>query len=96
MSKIKQSGSLSVDPSKMDSRDLAEGYYMLISAACLLRQSFGIVAMTNSLLKSPLSESDLKSFANQFDVVHKTLNSVSAGLKDYLDKRISDERVHSS
>lgn len=89
--KSKQSGNLSLDPSKMDTRDLVEGYYMLLSAACLLRQSFGIISMTNSLLESPLSESELKSFANQFDIVHKTINVVGAGLQKYINERKSKE-----
>lgn len=89
--KLKNSGNVALDPSKMDTRDFVEGYYMLISAACLLRQSFGIISMTNSLLESPLSESDLKSFANQFDIVHKTINVVSAGLQKYINGRKTKE-----
>lgn len=89
--KLKNSGTVSLDPSKMDTRDLIEGYYMLISAACLLRQSFGIISMTNSLLESSLTQSELKSFANQFDIVHKTINVVSAGLKGYIDGRKTKE-----
>lgn len=83
----KQNGSVALDPTKMDTRDLVEGYYMLIAGCTLLRQDFGIVAMTNSLLKDSLSESELKSFANQFDIVHKTLNTFASGLKDYIDGR---------
>lgn len=83
----KQTGSVAMDPRKMDTRDLFEGYYMLVAAATLLRQAFSIVAVTNSLLDDPLKESDLRSFGNQFDIVHKTINSVAAGLKVYLDGR---------
>lgn len=84
---FKHTGSVPFDPSKMDTRDLVDGYYMLIAGCTLLRQDFGIVAMTNSLLKDPLSESELKSFANQFDIVHKTLNTFASGLKVYIDGR---------
>lgn len=83
----KQQGSVSLDPSKMDTRDLVEGFYMLLAGCTLLRQDFGIVSMTNTLLKKPLSDSELKSFANQFDIVHKTLNTFASGLKDYIDGR---------
>lgn len=83
----KQSGSVSVDPRKMDTRDLVEGYYMLVACATLLRQAFGIVGLTNTLLESPLTESELKSFANQFDLVHKSVNTVAQGLKVYIDGR---------
>lgn len=83
----KQTGSVALDPRKMDTRDLVEGYYMLVAAATLLRQAFSIVAVTNSLLDEPLKDSDLKSFGNQFDIVHKTINTVAAGLKVYIDGR---------
>lgn len=86
-SSIKQSGSVVVDPRKMDTRDLIEGYYMLIACATLLRQAFGIVSLTNTLLESPLAENELKSFANQFDLVHKSVNTVAQGLKVYIDGR---------
>lgn len=86
-STTKQSGIVSVDPRKMDTRDLVEAYYMLVACATLLRQSFGIVGLTNTLLESPLTESELKSFANQFDLVHKSVNTVAQGLKAYIDGR---------
>lgn len=82
-----QSGSVAIDPRKIDTRDLVEAYYMLIACATLLRQSFGIVGLTNTLLESPLTESELESFANQFNLVHKTVNTVAHGLKVYIDGR---------
>lgn len=84
---VNSSGSVSLDPTKIAKRDLVEAYYMLISSATLLRQSFGIVSLTNSLLDGSLTDSELKSFANQFDLVHKTLNSFASGLKVYIDHK---------
>lgn len=81
------SGSLAVDPTKMDDRDLCEGAYMLQATGTLLRQAFGIVSLTNTLQKNPMSDSELKSFAQNFDVVHKTVNVMGAALMEYVKSR---------
>lgn len=86
----KSTGSAEVDPKKMDTSDLLEAAYMLQASATLLRQSFGIVSMTNTLLDSPLEDRDLKEFAKHWDVVHKTLGVFVKGLKDYLNTRSKD------
>lgn len=85
--KIASSGSLAIDPTKLDSRDLFEGAAMLQASATLLRQSFGIVSMTNSLLDKPFSEDDLKSMAARFDAIHKLLNTCAVGIKSFIDSR---------
>lgn len=81
------SGNLAIDPSKLDSRDLFEGAAMLQASATLLRQSFGIVSMANTLLDKPLSETDLKDMATNFDTIHKLLNATAFGIKTYIDRR---------
>lgn len=91
--KLKSTGAVEVDPSNMETSDLLEGAYMLQAAATLLRQSFGIVSMTNSLLGKPLSDKDLKEFASNFDLVHKTLGVFVKGLKDYIESRESNKVV---
>lgn len=83
-------GTAEVDPKKMDSSDLLEAAYMLQASATLLRQSFGIVSMTNTLLDSPLDDKDMKEFAKHWDVVHKTIGVFVKGLKDYLETRSKD------
>lgn len=80
----KQSGSVSIDPKKMDIRDLQEGACMLYSAMTLLRQSFGIVSMVNELLDKPFTQDELKSFGKSFDIVHSSLGSCYKGLSDYV------------
>lgn len=84
-----RSGNVSLDPSKMDDRDLIEGAYMLQATGTLLRQAFGIISLTNSLHDNPMSDSELKSFAQSFDLVHKTCNSFGAALRDFVSKRSS-------
>lgn len=84
---VNTTGSVALDPSKMDIRDLVEGVHMIDATCTLLRQSFGIVSLTNSLSESPMSDSELKSFANQFDLVHKTLSVMRNSLAAYVSKR---------
>lgn len=79
-------GSVPIDPKKLDKRDLFEGCCMLAATATLLRQSFGIIAMANSLCDKPLSDKELKDFAAQFDAVHRVVNVMSTGIKKYIDE----------
>ena len=83
----KSSGSVSIDPRKMDLRDLQEGACMLYSAMTLLRQSFGIVSMVNDLLDKPFSQDELKSFGKSFDIVHSSLGASYKGLSDYVKSK---------
>lgn len=75
-----------VNPSQLSSQDVVESGYMLESAATLMRQSFGIVCMFNDLSPEPMSESELKSFAQNFDIVHKTCRTFARALFDYAKK----------
>lgn len=83
----KQSGSINLDPTKMSFTDLVEGAYMLQATGTLLRQAFGIISLTNSLQENPMSDSELKSFAQSFDLVHKTCNTFGVALRDYANKQ---------
>lgn len=83
----KQSGVVSIDPKKMDLRDLQEGACMLYSTMTLLRQSFGIVSMVNELLNKPFTQDELKSFGKSFDIVHSSIGSCYKGLCDYVNSR---------
>lgn len=83
----KQVGSAELDPRKMETSDLLEAAYMLQASATLLRQSFGIVSMTNTLLDSPLEDKDLKEFAKHWDTVHKTIGVFVKGLQEYIKTR---------
>lgn len=98
MSKItaKSQGAVPIDPSKMETRDLLEGAYMLQASATLLRQAFGIVSMTNTLLDKPLSDKDLQEFAKNFDLVHKTIGVFVSGLKDYIEKRPPEKPLYAT
>lgn len=64
-----------IDPAKLNPTDLIESACMLDATATCMRQSFGIICMFNDLAANPLSESELKNFAQNFDVVHKILRS---------------------
>ena len=48
----KSSGSVSIDPRKMDLRDLQEGACMLYSAMTLLRQSFATAMLAEENVPS--------------------------------------------
>ena len=83
----KSSGTVKIDPRKMDPSDIQEAANMLHACSTLLRQSFGIVCMFNDIQDNPMSESELKSFAQNFDVVHKTCNVFSAALFAFAKKQ---------
>lgn len=83
-------GSIALDPKKMSSSDIIEGAYMLQATGTLLRQSFGIVCMTNSLQENPMSDSELKAFGQNFDMVHKTVNVMGKALFEYAKKISKD------
>lgn len=72
---MKQKSNLKVDPSKLNPTDLIESACMLDATATCMRQSFGIICMFNDLAANPLSEAELKNFAQNFDVVHKILRA---------------------
>lgn len=91
-----RSGNVSLDPSKMDDRDLIEGAYMLQAAGTLLRQAFGIISLTNSLQDNPMSDSELKSFAQSFDIVHRTCNSFGEALRSFVNNRRKNDESNVS
>lgn len=64
---------------------------MLQATGTLLRQAFGIICLTNSLQSNPMSDSELKSFAQSFDLVHKTCNSFGAALREFVSNRNSHD-----
>lgn len=82
--------SITTNSPELSPGDLRESGAMLYSTATLLRQAFGIVCMFNDLTPSPMSESELKTFAQHFDVVHKTCGTFSRSLFDYAGKIQSD------
>lgn len=85
-SSVGSKGAAPIDPHQMDKRDLFEGFCMLSACATLLRQAFGIIAMTNTLCEKPLTDKELKDFASQFDSVHRVVNVMATGLKKYVDE----------
>lgn len=87
---------LSVSESNLNPTDLIESGNMLHATATLLRQSFGIVCMFNDLTPNPMSDSELKAFAQNFDIVHKTclayareITSKGRSLQDKHDSEVS-------
>lgn len=81
---LKAGASGPVDPASLDRTDLAEASYMAEASATLLRQSFGIVVMFNSLQEHPMSDDELKNFAKEFDLVHNTVRSIAAGIRKFV------------
>lgn len=79
-----------LDKSKLSSGDVLESGYMLQACATLMRQSFGIVCMFNDLAPDSMSESELKTFAQHFDVVHKVCRTYSQALFEFSQK-LKDE-----
>lgn len=84
---------VSVDLSQMSSGDLIESSYMLQASATLLRQSFGIVMMSNDLLDDKLSQEDLKTFAKNFDNVHEVCRGFSHKLGLLANDRRKEEQA---
>lgn len=79
-----------LDKSKLSSGDVLESGYMLEACATLMRQSFGIVCMFNDLAPDAMSDSELKTFAQHFDIVHKACRVYAKALFDFSQK-LKDE-----
>lgn len=84
-----------VDKSRLSSGDVIEAGYMLEACATTMRQSFGVISMFNDLSPNPMSESELKTFAQHFDVVHKTCRTYARALFDFANK-MKDEKTASA
>lgn len=76
---------------ELQKADVLESAKMADATCTLLRQSFGIVTLFNGFSDNPMSESELKNFATQFDLIHKVLQATVRALSEYACKNFTED-----